>query len=164
MTPRRTARLSSIPINPAYLGAQAFTNNTAELNALGGTLRNLIAQADTLPSGRGIIRPDSELGAACVMCTITLARNRELAAEVHRLYTILSKKCPIMWQYMRGHSDYKWNECVDNLADLGRRGFTNISAQGGLWEDQTTKTQKPPPAAIPVNRRQRSSHMMGPAG
>ncbi len=45
----------------AYLDAQAFTNNTAELTALGETLRNLIALADTLPSGRSIIRPDSEV-------------------------------------------------------------------------------------------------------
>ena len=53
------------PDHPAYLGAQAFTNNTAELTALGETLRNLISQADTLPSGRCIIRQDSELAAAC---------------------------------------------------------------------------------------------------
>ena len=80
------------PDHTACLGAQAFTNNNAELTALGETLRNLIAQADTLRSGRGIIQPDSELAAACAMGTITPARNRELAAEVHCLYTILSKK------------------------------------------------------------------------
>ena len=43
------------PDHPVYLGAQAFTNNTAKLTALGKTPRNLIAHADTLPSGRGII-------------------------------------------------------------------------------------------------------------
>ncbi len=85
----------TIPDHPAYLGAKAFTNITAELTALGETLRNLLAQADTLPSGRGIIRPDSELAAPCAMGTITPARNRELAAKVYRLYTILSKKRPI---------------------------------------------------------------------
>ncbi len=80
----------------AYLGAQAFTNNnTAKLTALGETLHNLIAQADILPSGRGIIQPDSELAAACAMSTITPARNREIAAEVYHLYTILSKKRPV---------------------------------------------------------------------
>ena len=79
------------PDHPTYLGTQAFTNNTVELTALGKTLRNLIAQADTLPSRRDIIRPDSKLAAACAMGTITPARNRELAAKVHRLYTILSK-------------------------------------------------------------------------
>ena len=73
------------PDHPAYLGAQAFTNNTAELIALGETLRNLIAQTDTLPSCRSIIRPDSELASASAMSTITPARNRELAVEVHRL-------------------------------------------------------------------------------
>ena len=57
-SPRRTARWSPTPITQAYLGAQAFTNNTAELTALGETLRNLIALAETLPSGRSIIRPD----------------------------------------------------------------------------------------------------------
>ena len=61
--------------HPAYLGAQVFTNNTAELSALGETLRNLIAQADTLPSGRDIIQPDSELAAACAMGTIKPAHN-----------------------------------------------------------------------------------------
>ncbi len=73
------------PDHPTYLGAQAFTNHTAELTALGETLRNLIVQADTLPSGRSIIRPDSELASASAMSTITPARNRELAVEVHRL-------------------------------------------------------------------------------
>ena len=92
--PRCTARWSPTPITLPYLVAQAFTNNTAELTALGETLRNVIAQADTLPSGRGIIRPDSELTAACAMGTITPACNRKLAAEIHRLYTILSKKKP----------------------------------------------------------------------
>ena len=95
------------PDHPADLGAHAFTNNTAKLTALGATPCNLIAQADTLPSGRGIIRPDSELAAACAMGTITPAHNRELAAEVHRLYTILSKKSPITWKHERGHSDQK---------------------------------------------------------
>ena len=52
------------PDHPAYLGVQAFTNNTAEFTALGETLRNLIAQTDTLPSGRGIILPNSELASA----------------------------------------------------------------------------------------------------
>ena len=106
------------PDHPAYLGAQAFTNNTTELAALGETLRNLIAQADTLLSGKGIIRPDSELAAACAMDTVTPARNRELAAEVHRLYTILSEKRPISWRHVRGPSDHKWNDYIDNLADL----------------------------------------------
>ena len=118
------------PDHPAYLGAQASTNNTAELTALGETLRNLIAQADALPIGRGIIRPDSELAAAYAMGTITPARNRELASEVHRLYTILSKKSPITWRHVRGHSDQKWNDYVADLADLGRRGFIDVSAQG----------------------------------
>ena len=82
------------PNHPAYLGAQAFTNNTAELTVLGETLRNrnLIAQADKLPSGRDTIRPDSELAAACAMGTITPAPNRELESEVHRLYTIHSTR------------------------------------------------------------------------
>ena len=95
------------PNHPASLCAQAFTNNTAELTALDETLRNLISLADTLPSSRGIIRPDSKLAAACVMGTVTPARNRELAAKVHRLYNILSKKRPITWRHMRGHSDHK---------------------------------------------------------
>ncbi len=46
------------PDHPAYLGVQAFTKKTAELTALSETLRTLIAQAETLPSGRGIIRPE----------------------------------------------------------------------------------------------------------
>ena len=65
------------PDHPAYLGAQACTNNTAELTALGKTLRILIAQADTLPSGRGIIQPDSELTAACAMWNIIPSHNME---------------------------------------------------------------------------------------
>ncbi len=67
----------------------------AELNALGETLRNLIAQADTLLSSLGIIRPDSELTATSAMGTMTPARKKKLAAEVHRLYTVLSTKRPI---------------------------------------------------------------------
>ena len=93
------------PDHSAYLGAQAFTNNTAELTALGETLRNLIAQADTPPSGKGIIQPDSKLAATCTMGTITPPLNRKLAAEVHRLYTILSRKRPMTWRHVRGHSD-----------------------------------------------------------
>ena len=68
---------------------------------------HIIAQADTLPSERGIIRQDSELAAAWAMRKITPARNQELAAEVHRLYTIFSKKRPITWRHVRGHSDHK---------------------------------------------------------
>jgi hypothetical protein len=99
------------PEHPAYLGAQAFTNNTAELNALGETPRNLITQADTLSSGRGIIRPDSELAAACAMGTIIPAHNKELAAEAHRLYTILLQNAP-----SRGDTCVdKWNDYVERL-------------------------------------------------
>ena len=66
----------------------SLTTPRKELEALGETLRNLIAQAYTLHNGRGTIRPDSELAASCAMGIITSALNRELAAEVHRLYNI----------------------------------------------------------------------------
>ena len=128
------------PYHPAYLGAHAFTNNTAELTALSKTLCNLITQADTLPSGRGIIRHNSELAAACAMCIVTPARNRELVAEVHRLYTILCKNAP-----SRGDT------CADTAITNGMTTSTTspISAEGDSetfqprWECGKTKPPKP---------------------
>ena len=73
-------------------------------------------------------------------------RNRSPTPLYHTLHnTILSTKRTITWQYVCGHSDRKWNDYVDNLADLGLRGFRNISAEGVVWEDQNTTTQMPPP-------------------
>ncbi len=50
-----TARWSPTPITRHISVPMPSLKNTAELTALGETLRNLIAQADTLTSGRGII-------------------------------------------------------------------------------------------------------------
>ena len=71
------------PDHPAYLGAQAFTNNTADLTALGeihyaiSSHRLIHYRAAELSS----IRPDRKLAAACAKGTIIPARTRELAAE-----------------------------------------------------------------------------------
>jgi hypothetical protein len=72
--------------------------------------------------GRGIIQPESELAAACAVGAITPARSRKLAAEVHRLFTILSKKRP------RSRGD----TCVDTAITNGMTTLTTslISAEG----------------------------------
>ncbi len=76
------------------------------------------------------------------MGTITPARsNIELATEVNRLCTILITKRHITWRHIRGHSDHKWNDYMDRLADTGRGGFGDVSAQGG----ECGKTKPPEP-------------------
>ncbi len=103
-----------------------------------------------LLSGRGIIRLDSELAAACAMGTITGPQQSTRIQSPPPLYTTLSTKRPMTWRHMRGQSDHKGIDYVDHLAYLGRRGSIDTSAQGGVWKDQITETQKPPPVAIPV--------------
>ena len=44
------------------------------------------------------------------------------------LYAILSKKRTITWRHVIVHSDQKWNDYVDHLANLGRAGSRDISA------------------------------------
>jgi hypothetical protein len=82
------------------------------------------------------------------MGIITPARNRELAAEVHRLYTIVFKKCSITRRNVRGHSEHNWNDYVNRLANHGRGRSRDVSPQGEVWKDPTTNTQKPPPVAM----------------
>ena len=53
--------------HPAYIGATKHTNNTGEITALAEQLRALLEEAARPPASRGIIRPDSEFAAACML-------------------------------------------------------------------------------------------------
>ncbi len=147
VSPRRTARWSPSPI------IQPISEPRPSLTIPRNSLQS--AKLYATSSHRRVHYPAAEASSDRTANLLPPARwvpSHQPAAEVHRLYTILSKKRPITWLHVRGHSHQKWNDYVDNLADLDRRGSRHISAQGIVREDQTTTTQKPPPAAIPVTQ------------
>jgi hypothetical protein len=129
-SPRHTALWSPTPIT------QPISEPRPSLTPLRNSLHSakhyatsyLIAEADTLPSGRGIIRPDSELAAGFAMGTITPARNQELAAKVHHLYTILSKNAL---------------SCGDTCADTAITNGTTMLTTSPILAEGDSETSRP---------------------
>ena len=127
--------------SPEYLGATVTSNNTAELTAIGQALKYVLdkyASAAEFP--HVVIRYDSEYAAKSVLgiwngkhhrfhrCVDLLnaigeknaeliQRIRELLSEVRRL----DSARPLEFLKVKGHSNNKWNDRADELAELGAK-------------------------------------------
>ena len=138
--------------SPTWIGATEHTNNTAELTALAELLRWLINDAPS-PQHRILLRPDSEYAMGIALGDVTPRENLELTRVVQTLYRCLleTRGGNVGWSHVKGHSDHKWNDLVDELATRGSKcaqgqagvpGYTWALTRhdGRLWQAWQTRT------------------------
>lgn len=122
--------------HPAYTGAIRCTNNTGELGAVVELLHCLLTYGSQPTDTTGIIRTDSTYAASVAMGRVIHHENLVLAAEAARLWNKLRvrQKGKIYWRHVKGHSDQKWNDHVDHLADMGMQGL--IHTKDPRWKTE----------------------------
>jgi ribonuclease HI len=114
--------------SPTWIGATEHTNNTAELIALAELMRWLINDGPS-PQHRGLLRPDSEYAMGIALggdgTPQGERKHQELTRVVRALYMYLClydrRGGRVGWAHVKGHSDHKWNDLVDELATRGSK-------------------------------------------
>ena len=71
---------------------------------------------------------------------------RQLAERLRSLWQRLRAKHTVTWRHVKGHSDNKWNDYVDELATRGRQGDRGSNA--AEWADDTIPTDTPDEGSI----------------
>ena len=122
--------------HPAFLGATKMSNNTGELSAAAELLLGLLDEPNAPPpESRGVIRPDSELAMGVMTGRVAVQENVALAKRVRALWLKVRARYErrVTLKWVKGHSDHKWNDRADELAELGRQG--DIHAVRTEWHE-----------------------------
>ena len=106
---------------PKHIGATKGTNNTAELTAIAEALEHVLADVTRRPT---LIRFDSLYAGNMAAGKWRPRHNKQLVRHVKglwdRAHSWLRGK---LWaSHVRGHSQHKWNDRADELADMGKGG------------------------------------------
>ena len=115
--------------HPSFIGATHGSNNTGELSAIGEVLRWVNERFDNNDSRPVLIRYDSKYAAMVAQKLWSAKSNIQLARTVQLLYTETSKHRTVYFSHVKGHSNHKWNEYADKLANRGRSSNSN-----GKWQ------------------------------
>ena len=120
----------------AYVGATRLSNNTGEGQALAEALQwlllsdlegeavNAAAVGSEEPGGATavLVRTDNELVAQWAMGLVAPSEGSSaMAAVLRRLWKAVGARRPLRWSHVKGHSDHRWNDRADALADAGCR-------------------------------------------
>jgi ribonuclease HI len=122
--------------SPRFMGANEHTNNTGELTGTGENIKWAIDH-DTRPDDPIMIRPDSLYTMSMIIGDSKPTANVALVHTIRKWYKQLLKqrKGRVRWAHVKGHSDHKWNDVVDELATRG----TNAGEHGGCGPGERWK-------------------------
>ena len=105
--------------HPEYIGAQDFTNNSAEMSAI------VWAAAWALQSqwhGSFILHGDSECAGDISLNLAQTNKHPLLAAISKSLVATASLLATCTWKHIKGHACQPWNELADVVAKAGAAG------------------------------------------
>ena len=116
-----SGRVSIDATDSAYLGATSPTNNTAELTAIAKALEFILAGARLVPY---LLRYDSIYAANMAAGKWRPRKNKELVRRVRSLWRQAHRHTEgQLWaSHVYGHTNHKWNDRADELANIGKRG------------------------------------------
>lgn len=114
--------------DPAYLGAEVTSNNSAELSAIGEALKWL-RDVDKTKAYPIIFRYDSEYAAKSITGEFNGPKNKLLIHNIRQLYREVVQQRDdggnlksseiIQFHHVKGHSENMWNDLADQLANRG---------------------------------------------
>jgi len=133
------------PRQEGFMGAEVTSNNTAELCAIGEALkwvRDSVLNNDDDDRGitrvNVVIRYDSEYAANSVTGIFNGKKNRGLIENVRSILSDINnsksgKYVSVSFKHVKGHSNDKWNDMADALANKGSDGFRHSDeSEGGI--------------------------------
>ena len=114
------------PIRCGDEGVEKLSNNVAELTAVIHALR----YARTTARGPVVLRYDSKYAALVTVGVYKAKKNKLLVrtAQAEWKQTVISKGGRLWLRHVKGHSNHKWNDLADALADAGRKGESRCGA------------------------------------
>jgi len=123
-----------------WLGATVTSNNTGELSAVAEALIWLHENHNENAPRDIHIRSDSKYALGICAGKMKPTANLELSRKVHRLYRDLVLKVNLRLSHVKGHSNHKWNDKADELANRGAKG---LICNVGRWRRTQTGSECP---------------------
>ena len=110
--------------NEWYIGADKFSNNTAELSAIYHVL-DYIANNVFDPNQTVTIYYDSVYAAKSVMGIFNGPKNKDLITACREKLRACKGKAKVVFKHVKAHSGHKYNDMVDGLAKEGAKLCTH---------------------------------------
>ena len=118
----------------------AKTNNVGEVMAVQQAIRWAVEQGQSVR-----IRYDSMYAANMVQGTwkCKKGKNIELIREAREEYRKADRKVSITWKHVKAHSNHKWNDRADALADEGAQMSQGTQAKWSRGEQARKDSEEP---------------------
>lgn len=115
---RQSGRVITHPSNPLFIGAEVGSNNTGELSAMYHALEWAMLRASVERDMEVTIYSDSNYALNLVFGSWRASTNKQLVSKCinERERAEMALGGPVMWEHIRAHSGYHWNEVADQLA------------------------------------------------
>ena len=116
------------------------TNNVGEVMAVQQAIRWAVEQGQSVK-----IRYDSKYAANMVQGTwkCKKGRNIELIREAREEYRKATREVNITWEHVKAHSNHKWNDRADALADEGAQMSHGTHAKWSRGEQASQDSEEP---------------------
>ena len=108
-----------------FATTEVGSNNTGELSAIAAALSWLL-HTETAGT-QAVICYDSQYAADSVLGAFNGKRNEKLIQHCRSLYLRVSLQRPLSMQHVKGHSNNRWNNLADQLANQGNSGQSHLS-------------------------------------
>ena len=119
--------------HPAFLGARAHSNNTAEMTAVIEALYFLGPRGSVARNEEACIYDDSKHAAGVCLGTIQARSRVQLALACQRSILCAQHRLRLTMQHVYGHAETLGNECADHAAALGSLGFISSHNVTSWW-------------------------------
>ena len=116
------------------------TNNVGEVMAVQQAIRWAVEQGQSVK-----IRYDSKYAANMVQGTwkCKKGKNIELIREAREEYRKATREVSITWKHVKAHSNHKWNDRADALADEGAQMSHGTHAKWSRGEQASQDSEEP---------------------
>ena len=119
--------------HPAFSGARASSNITAEMTAMIEALYRLGPRGSVARQEEACIFYDSKHAAGKCLGTIQARTQVQLALACQRRTLCVQHRLRLTMQHVYGHGGNFGNECADHAAALGSLGFISSQNDAARW-------------------------------
>eukprot|EP00597_Dinobryon_sp_UTEXLB2267_P017622 CAMPEP_0201113684 /NCGR_PEP_ID=MMETSP0812-20130820/77978_1 /ASSEMBLY_ACC=CAM_ASM_000668 /TAXON_ID=98059 /ORGANISM="Dinobryon sp., Strain UTEXLB2267" /LENGTH=225 /DNA_ID=CAMNT_0047377237 /DNA_START=478 /DNA_END=1155 /DNA_ORIENTATION=+ len=132
--------------SPFSLGATVGSNNTGELSAIGETLIWIRDNHEATKQYTDVvIHYDSFYAAKSITGEFNGNKNKELYLNIRKIFQQLKverSNLNISFEHVKGHSNNKWNDLADKLANRGSAGETCNTGRYALSKSNGMKRRR----------------------